>query len=278
MQRRNKHDQKFEKDLERARYTSAQGKIIPLHHAFQTILFTRMSKVSMVLLPAIFMAGLWMSFDEIAGIWEAIFGFWMQRLFVDGAVAHRDVTILWHQFSMPYPALSAGYPSSLTILLNIFICFFIFMFTFNLFKKWAPLVYLVRAALLIQSSATIYFALNPNHFPYELGGYIIDMLSLGLYLLFLVPLVYAAVLYIFNFPLWWKIAMTVLPLVFFIIFLPFQYMVHAWIVHHTSYMFLPLIYFMFSVLLDVLMFICFYSISMAWAPYTHKTTNWGRYA
>lgn len=275
---KNDKDHKFVRDLERARYSSTTGNIIPLHHAFQTIYFTRKSKATMLLLPLVFMVGLWFGFGMIAHIWEVIFQFWMQRLFTDGHVAHREVTILWQKFTLPYPALGSTYPTSMGLLINLFGCFLVFMFTFNLFKKWAPLVYLIRAALLIQCSAAVYFAFNPDHFPYELGEYVVAMLSLGLYLLFLIPLVFSALLYIFNFPLWWKVAVTFTTMGFFLFFLPCQYMLHAWIIHSTSYMFLPLLYFMFSVLIDVLMFICFYSIAMAWSPYQLKSNHWGRYA
>ena len=271
-------DAKFARELERARYTNVDGNIISMHHAFKTIRFTRMSKFSVIVLPILFMVNLWQGFGTIAEIWGYIIEFWMQHLFAGGQISHRTVTILWNSFRLPYPALSAGYPTEVTIFFNFFGTIIIYMFSAHWFKKWAPFIYLVRAAMMVQWSASMYFLINPNYFPYELGGYIVDMLSLGLYLLFLVPLVYAAILYIFDFPLWWKMLVTFVTLAFFIIFLPCQYMVHAWIVHQTSYMFLPLLYFMFAVLLDVLMFICFYSIAMAWSPYKRNSSDLGRYA
>ncbi|MEI7669952.1 MAG: hypothetical protein WCJ33_07710, partial [Pseudomonadota bacterium] len=88
-------------------------------------------------------------------------------------------------------------------------------------------------------------------------------LALGIYLLFIIPIIMALIYYIFEFSLLKKIVITALMLVYFILFLPFQYMLHAVIINAFTLIFLPVLYLNFGLMVDILMFIGWYSFAMS---------------
>lgn len=266
----------LQRRLLKARYSNTKGRIIPMHHAFKIIKFGPATRLGMIFMPALFIIGVWLSFASVALVWEHIFTFWMGKLFQDGKVTHSVVGIIGQSVNLPYPDLSARLPSMSETWLSLIICTLLFILTLLMPQRLMPATYLARAVLFIQASAGIYFLLNPKEFPYTLPAYLTDMLSMGMYLLFFVPLVLALVFYIFDFSIWWKSIITIATLAFFLVALPMQYMLHAYIIHHTSYLFLPILYFLFGVLLDVLLFINFYAIGMSRGR--DQTSDLGRYA
>lgn len=260
----------------RARYTNSQGQVISLHHAFKTIRFGAVSKLSVFVLPVVFSLIVWLWFGPITAVWDQIFQFWTHALYADGAVTYRTMHVLGQYINVPYPALGAGYPSLLAVWFNVLICAIIFWVSLFMPQGSMPFIYLLRAAILIQFSASIFFLLSPNFFPYDIGAYVTDALALGLYLMFLIPIIFAAVFYIFDFPLWWKMVMTILTLTFYVIALPHQFMLHAYIINALTYLFLPLMYFLFGTLMNILMFVAFYSIGMSYRP--ARKNDLGRFA
>jgi hypothetical protein len=266
----------MQRRLLEARYSNAKGRIIPMHHAFKIIKFGPATRMGMIFMPVLFLLGVWLSFGHIVTFWHEVFSFWMTRLVPDGAVGHTLVGIIGQSVNMPYPDLKAELPTVTGSWINLIVCAVIFIISLFMPGKMMPATYLIRAALFIQASASVYFLLSPHEFPYTISSYVIDMLSLGLYMLFMVPFVLALVFYIFDFPIWWKCFITLATLLFFSIGLPMQYMMHAYILHSTSYIFLPVLYFLFGVLLDVLMFINFYAIGMGRSR--DQRSDLGRYA
>jgi hypothetical protein len=104
----------------------------------------------------------------------------------------------------------------------------------------------------------------PDAFPYNLAEYISSALVMGIYVMFFIPVMLALLYYIFDFAFWRKLVMTALIMGHFILFLPFQYMLHALVISSWSFLFLPLLYLLFGLLLDTLMFISWYSFAMTW--------------
>lgn len=267
----------LQRRLLETRYSNAKGRIIPMHHAFKIIKFGPATRLGMIFMPVFFLLGVWLLFNPVALVWGEIFAFWAQHLGPEGAtVGHTLVGIIGQSVNMPYPALESTLPTTTGSWLNLAVCAVLFILSLFMPGNWMPGTYLIRASLFIQASASVYFLLNPDEFHYTIASYTIDMLSLGMYMLFMVPLVLALVFYIFDFPLWWKGLVTLMTLVFFVLGLPMQYMMHAYIIHKTSYLFLPLLYFLFGVLLDVLMFINFYAIGMSRTR--DQSSDLGRYA
>ena len=258
------------------RYSNTQGRIIPMHHAFKIIKFGPATRMGMIFMPVVFLLAVWMSFGYIGLFWEEVFKFWMPKLFPEGKIGHTLVGIIGQSVNMPYPELNAEMPATSHNWINLAVCVLLFVLSLLLPAWMMPGIYLARASLFIQASASVYFLLSPDYFPYTLTSYVVDMLMMGMYLLFMIPLVLALVFYVFDFPIWWKALVTFACIGFFIVGLPMQYLLHAYIIQTTSLLFLPLLYFLFGILLDVLMFINFYAIGMSRGR--DQTSDLGRYA
>jgi hypothetical protein len=122
----------------------------------------------------------------------------------------------------------------------------------------------VRACLLIQSTALVYFYFSPSTFPYDLTSYLANGLVMGLFFLFLIPWILGFTYYVFNFRIWQKIVLTFMVLVYFTLAFPMQYMFQGLVLSELSLLYLPLAYLIFGGFLDVMMFVAFYSWGMSW--------------
>lgn len=257
--------------LANMRYSNTQGKIIPMHHAFLTVQMDRFSRVSAILMPPIFLVLLWLLMPAIMQLWGSIFQFWMGHIY-QGSVDYAEVRILGHTLIMPYPLLDAIPPSIEAIYLNLAICVIVFLLTFIVPARIAPMTYMLRATLLIQASASIDRLISPDNFPYTLKIYLLDSLSLSIYMVFLLPVVLGFIYFIFDFGLWRKVTLTLLMLAYYFLTIPCQYMFHAFIIHEWTLLFLPVMYLMFGTLLNVLTFVSIYAFGMSWRS-DQKTMN-----
>jgi len=249
--------------LSSMRYSNTRGNIIPMHRALVTIEMSSFSRISAIIMPAVFCALIWLFMPLFIDGWGNIFEFWMQNIY-GGHASFKEVIILGQSLKMPFPVLEAQAPSERMVYMNLLVCVIAFLISFIVPKRLAPLNYLVRAALLIQASASIDRIISPEDFPYTLEIYITDSLSLAVYLVFLLPVVLGFIYYIFDFGLLRKIALTVLMLCYYYITIPCQYMLHAYLINEYTLLMLPLMYLLFGTLLDVLMFVSIYSFGMSW--------------
>jgi len=245
------------------RYGNTKGKIIPMHHAFKTLHLNRVSRVSAVVLPVLFMALVWLFLPWIFDVWDGIFNFWLERIYHMRA-SYWPVNILGQDLAIPYPALEADAPSHFMVQMNFWICLLVLAISIVFPLRGAPLTYLLRTALLIQGSASIDRMVSPDFFPYTLPIYLLDAMIQCVYMLFLIPVILGFVYYIFDFTIWRKVLITCLTIGYFLIAVPCQYMLHAYFIHEWTLLFLPLMYILFGIVIDVLMFVSIYSYGMSW--------------
>jgi hypothetical protein len=260
----------------RQRYTNAKGAIIPMHHAFKTLRFGLMSKLSVLMLPVLFCILVWIGADWVADVWTGILRYWMGMLYENGDIAFQQMQVVGKTINIPHPLLEAAIPTPTAVWISLIASLVLFWLSLFLPQSIMPFVYLIRAGLLVHMSASIYFIFTPDSFPYDIQTYVAAALTMGLYMMFLIPLVLTAVFYIFDFPLLWKVFITFATLAFMLIAIPHQYLLHAFFIHSGTYLFMPVLYFLFGVLLDVLMFIAFYSIGMSYQRKREK--DLGRFA
>ncbi len=245
------------------RYFNSQGKVIPMHHAFKTISLSSVSRMSAVVLPVFFLAVLWLFMPYIFELWGNIFSFWMDHIY-GGQVGYITQTVLGQDLSLPYPMLSAENPTKYAVWMNLVLCMVVFLVSFLLPKRAMPITYLFRTLMLIQASASVQRLLSPGFFPYTLELYVQNMMMTCVYTLMVLPPLLGLVYFIFDFPISRKIILTCFMLAYYIVFLPCQYMLHAFIIHEFTLLFMPLMYIFFGMLLDVLGFVCIYSFGMSW--------------
>lgn len=245
------------------RYRNSRGGVIPMHHAFKTIELGSVSRMSALLLPVLFVAIIWLFLPMILDLWDGVLSFWMRHLY-HGQVAYSPQVLLGQDVYVPYPLLEAETPSRFAVWANLIICVLVFLVSFLLPRRAMPITYLFRTLMLIQSSASIDRLVSPQFFPYTLQLYLVDSIMNGVYILIMMPPLLGLVYYIFNFSLSRKIGLTCMIIGYYLLFLPCHYMLHAYLIHEYTLLFLPILYIFFGTLLEVLMFVCIYSYGMSW--------------
>ncbi len=215
---------------------------------------------------------LWVqSLPAVGRFWLAMFSYWTKLLRMGTAVSlmpqHWAGVV---NLSLPYVGVQAGSISPGVWLATLFVTLAVFAATYWFKEDHAPWVYILRALVLIQGSALIYFSFASARFPHDIPTYTMGMLSFGVILIGMIPIVLAFTFYVFEFSLWKKIAVTLLAMGHLTLFFPLQYVLHVYILHR-SILFMPLLYFAFGPFLDVLIFVCFYSWGMSWKSRSQTT-------
>lgn len=246
------------------RYTGVQGTPILMHRSIRRITLSSSAIFAIILLPIFFDVMLWINLEFITSLWADIFDFFMQKLNFDGQVLYVKTQLLGKNILIPYPDLPTSIPSKIAIYLNIVFSLFFLAIVQFIPKKYLPSTYLLRAALFIQLSASLYYIVHPSGNPYELSGYISGMLNVGIYVLIFTPPLLALIYYIFDLPFWQKFIATFLIIGYFLLATPFQYMLHALIISSLGMLFMPVLYLLFGVLLNTLMFVSLFAWVMTW--------------
>jgi hypothetical protein len=140
---------------------------------------------------------------------------------------------------------------------------------FFLPKRMLPLGYLLWATAFIQATAVFYFTLFPNRFPHDLPSYISTMMTSGLVLISFVPVLLAFTYYFLEPSIPKKLLLTCLTMAHLSLFVPLQYMLQAYLIHKFSLLFMPVLYILFGLFLDVFILIAFYSWAVSWSGTAH---------
>ena len=103
------------------------------------------------------------------------------------------------------------------------------------------------------------------------------MLIAQLMLIALVPVVLGFTYYVLDFGVARKALLTVLTMLHMLVLVPLQYVVHAYVIHHLSLLYMPLVFFVFGLTVNVLVFVSFYSWGVSWHhPMRLEDRKWAR--
>jgi hypothetical protein len=138
------------------------------------------------------------------------------------------------------------------------------LLSFLLPVRYLPARYFVRFVALVQAVSLVYFALSRPPFLYPLPGYTAGMLTAGMAVLTLLPIVLGFSFYIFDHSLARQIWLTLFLLGHIALLLPLQVLVHALLSHTLSALVQPTMFFVFGLLVEVLVFVSFYGWAMSW--------------
>jgi hypothetical protein len=269
MPRRNPYpkgiDATLARQLDVLRKRGHAGGPIPEHRSLLTIAESRGHR-ALALLTGLSFILIWLlSHEALMAGWERIIRLWWGVLGLDGYVIMGDFN-LGGFFSFQVPLLrSAAAPYGMddwTIgLLLTAATVVVSLFCRN---GLTPYGYLLRAAAFVQLVALVWFLLIPEQFPYTLSGYFEVMMIAGFFLMPVVPLLLALIYYIFDHPLHRRIGLTLMILLHLYLLIPLQFTAHAVVMYHGSELWMPLLFLVFGLPLDVLVFIVFYSWGMSW--------------
>ena len=252
-----------QKGLDQYRLRGHRGGSIAMHRA---LVHFRLGPINLAvaIVLFVFFSALWlMVLPYVLVFWRLLLAAGLHALHLDG---HLDV-VVWQggflKFAIPCLRVAPLLPGFQTWLWNSLITAGAFASTYFLPKHLVPMIYLSRAILLIHASACVYFAIWPAQFPHTPDSYLQSLMLSSIAIVTIVPLLFALTYYIFDFGVWRKAFLTALTMAYLTLFVPFQLLFQAALLHKTV-LYMPLLYIVFAMPADVLIIVAFYAWGMTW--------------
>ncbi len=242
-----------------------QGGVIAPHRAMVGLHWSAWRLISTVLLVAGGLAGYGAALPWIGLGWQR--GFQLGRDYLGLRLPLGTRTLaLPGRLELTLPAVAAATPLPDTRVLWIagIACAAVLLLSFLFSERFTPLRYFLRLLVLLQLTAIAFFALAPGAFPYRLEDHAFLLLTAGLVVLGLVPILLGLTLHVFDLALWKKLMLTVLVLVHLVVFVPLNVLVHIWLIQHATAIVMPVLFLVFGLLLDVFVFVTFYGWALSW--------------
>lgn len=212
----------------------------------------------------VFFASIWMAFlPALCRFWKWIFIVGLKYLPLNARLETVDHRLGFLRLSVPCLRMEPFLPGLQIWSFSCAVTLLVLLATFFLPKSLVPVVYLLRAILLVETTALIYFALWPSLFPHTPDSYLDGLVASGIAVISIVPLLYALVYYIFDFGLAKKAFLTFLTMAHLTLFVPLQVLLQAMVLQKTI-LFMPLLYIIFGMPMDILLIVGFYSWGMTW--------------
>ena len=136
--------------------------------------------------------------------------------------------------------------------------------SFFLSDNLIPVMYLLRGSLLVPMTALLYFVFLPARFPHTPDSYMEGLMTAGIALISVIPLLFGLTYYIFDFGLPKKGFLTIIAMTHLALFLPMQMLLQALFLQKTV-LFMPVLYIIFGMPVNILMIVAFYSWGMTWS-------------
>lgn len=213
----------------------------------------------------VFFSALWvMLLPAVCRFWTHIFSLGLSRLPLHVGLELVGYRLAFLQLWIPSLRMEPVFPSLHLWTTNCIVTASLFILTFLLPRKWLPIVYLGRTILIVHGSALVYFAFLPASFPHTPDSYLLGLITASLSFISIVPLLFALTFYIFDFGLLKKATLTALTMTHLVIFMPLTVLLQALILQ-KSLLFMPVLYIIFGLPVDILVVIAFYSWGMTWS-------------
>jgi hypothetical protein len=262
------HESKVSDPLKRAEPVRARGHrggVISMHRALTQFRLGTMNLIVASCLFVFFSAAWVILLPLVCRLWTNIFAFGIRSLPLHaelGLAEHHWTRFL--NFDIPYLKMEPVLPSAQIWWLTCAITTLIFVAAYFISQRLIPLIYLLRGILLVQAIALLYFAFIPASFPHTPESYLAGFVTSGIVLISLVPLAFGLTYYIFDFGMPRKALLTSMTMVHLALFLPFQVLLQALVLQKTV-LFMPVLYIIFGMPVDVMLVIAFYSWGMTWS-------------
>lgn len=245
--------------------TGVAGTTIHAHRSMAIFELPSEKIINFVAIPLIFILLCIVAFPYMTDIWRRIFTLAGTWLAFPGEVKMTSLEVLpFYYLDLPSFKMNARWPSLIHLVTAGLIVAVVLIATFLFSDRLIPLAYLLRAACVIQITAIFYFALASPPFPYDLDAYTWGLLRAGIVILLLTPFLFALTVNPYNMPLVRKLFITLITMAHLSVFMPLQMLIHVYIVQHFTFMMMPVLFFMFGLILDVLIIIAFYSWGISW--------------
>lgn len=251
--------------LESLRVRGVRGGVIAPHRSMVGLPWTVKRLFTTLLLSLGGLALVLSALPLLGQAWQLAFS-WMrdylgiqaplgdQQFFAPGGIS----------FTLPVIAVTTPLPGQQTLMIAGIAAAVVALLSFLLPVRFTPLKYFLRLLVLLQASSIGFFALSAEPFPYRLMDHVFVLQTAGLVVMGLVPLVLGLTLHVFDLAFWKKLLLTLGILAHLAVFVPLQAMVHIWLVLHATAVVMPVLFLIFGLLLDVLVFVSFYGWALSW--------------
>ena len=255
------------------------GGDIPAHRALRVSPVQPGKLVPAALLALALLAAYLLLLSPVAHLWAGMLEFWRSALDLPGHVSmvrHDFYGLL--QFDVPSLDFGSGLPGSGLWWSGLVFTLFLGFGSFAVPLTWLPLRYVLRLLAFFQAGAQVFFGFWPWAFPYDGSGYVHGMLIADLMLISLIPVILGFTYFVLDFGLWRKALLALLTMLHMLVLVPLQYAVHAYVIHHLSLLFMPLMFFVFGLTVNVLVFISFYAWGVSWRhPLRTEDARWAEH-
>jgi hypothetical protein len=257
----------------RGRFRGHRGGVIAMHRALTRFALEPLDLVTDGLLVVLFLFAWVLSLPWLCRMWGAVLGWGMRILALQttlGLTAHRITPYL--HFVVPYPQMAGIAPDAQIWWSTAGVAGLLYAGSYFFPKNFTPMTYLLRAALFIQFTALLYFLLAAARFPHTPSSYMEGLVSYQIAVTSAVPPLFGLTYYIFKFSLVKKIALTGLTMAHLSLFLPVQILLQAMILE-KSVLFMPVLYIVFGLPVEILLILAFYSWGMSWQSGTSANSE-----
>jgi hypothetical protein len=251
--------------LEALRFRGHQGGIIAPHRAMVGLRWTAWRFGTTLVLALGGLAGFLALLPRLGQGWQLLF--LRARDFLGLGVPIGDQTLSLPggiRFTLPVVATLTPLPDPRVLWIAGIAAAALFLLSFLLPERFTPLRYFLRLLVLLQASAILFFVVSPDPFPYRLEDHVFILLTAGLVVMGLVPLLLGLTLHVFDLALWRKLLLTVLLLLHLAVFVPLNVLLHVWLVMRGTAIVMPVLFLLFGLLLDVFIFVAFYGWALSW--------------
>ncbi len=251
--------------IEALRVRGVGGGVIAPHRAMVGLPWTMWRFVVNLLLSLGGFALVVGSLPRLARFWEIVFERARAFTGINAALDFQQVSLPGKLgFGLPFLAAVTPQPGPAALWIGGVGAGLVVVLSFLLPQCLLPWRYFLRLIAALQVSSLAFFAVSADPFPYRLVDHVVALETGGLVVMGLVPLVLGLTLHVFDLALWKKILLTLAILTHLAIFIPLQAMVHIWLVLHATALVMPVLFFGFGLVLDVLIFVAFYGWALSW--------------
>jgi hypothetical protein len=239
------------------------GRIAP-HRAMIGIEVSWTLLIDMLVLPSIFAVTMFLLLEPLTGAWRAFFEFIRIPLGIPGVVATKVSELGPFAVAIPYFGAPSYWPTERDLGTGWLVA--VTLLTIGLFVRGRllPLAYFLRALAVVQAAAQLWFTFATPPFAFDLPAYMTGQLLYGVVVLVLAPFLVAFTFNIFDFRLSQKLLMSLLLLGHLSVLIPLLAALHAFIIFRASLLAIPMLFFVFGVLLILFVYVALYGWGMSW--------------
>ncbi|WP_337883339.1 hypothetical protein [Chromobacterium haemolyticum] len=250
------------KHFKALRHTGHGGELISLHRAMRTESFQRLRWLEILGIPLLFNLLLLAFLPQTLALWRLVTQWSIEVTGVPAQLSSLEILngqipgllLPWLDLPASVPSFWQWWGNGLAGLL----------LSFLISPENMPMRYLLRLFVIIHGCSCVYFALLPAAFNHSLPEYHSSCLTFVLTLLFLMPWVHALTFHVLEKPLWHKFALTGVSLAYLLLEAPLHYFAAALVLHYGSLLFMPLLFILGSLMMEVMMMIALYAWAMSW--------------